>query len=126
MKQNNFPDPDIPKLKSVNFANIFNIYTDDNFSSMYFYNINKTLNFEGLPEDPNDDYTNNIFDYYDIETEDTWTTISYKQYDTIELWWLVCKANNIANPTVTPKVGARIRTFKKDYLEGILSSIREG
>lgn len=124
MKQNNYPDANLPKLNKYNLANIFNVYTDENFEDIYFYNICRTVNFEGLGENPEDDYVNNIFDYYTIAGDDTWTIISFKQYETIELWWLVCKCNGVIDPTETLEVGRVVRVFKKTYIENILRSMR--
>lgn len=123
MKQNNYPDSNLPKLNKYNLANLFNIYTDENYEDIYFYNICRTINFEGLAENPEDDYVNNIFDYYNVTEDDTWPLISFKQYQTIELWWLVCKANGVINPTETLEAGRVVRVFKKSYVANLLKRL---
>jgi hypothetical protein len=125
MKHNDISDISTT-LKKNNYANLFNVYTDTDNDNIYHYNINKSLNFKGLNEDPDNDFINNIFDYYNIRADDTWQIISFRQYGTVELWWLVCKANSIYNPLEIPALGTAIRLLKPTLVDGILNDIKAG
>ena len=39
-----------------------------------------------------------LYSSYEVKSTDSWTTISHKHYNTTELWWLICKFNEIKNP----------------------------
>lgn len=83
---------DIPDLVTLDFAryeNIFKLYKDSN--SIYFYNI---LNSIQVPDNIDKQY----FYVVKINRKIPWTTISYEQYATIDLWWLICLINKIDNP----------------------------
>ncbi len=112
MNQNEIEE--LPRLKNENYENIFNVeQTEDGF---YYYNLLQTLNFpENLPD--------NYFISYTINYGDTWPLISYKQYNTIKLWWVITHANSIINPTQLPPVGSLIRIPKPEIVSEILTQI---
>jgi hypothetical protein len=61
---------------------------------------------------------------YQVVDNDTWSLISYKNYGTTRLWWLICKMNNINNPTVSPEIGQIVKILNKDYVKAILEKIK--
>lgn len=90
MKQNEIKD--LPALRTENYENLFNVYQDFERDGMYYYNILQTINFPtNLPE--------GLFRYYTIIPGDTWPYISYKEYGTPNLWWIILFANQILDPT---------------------------
>ncbi len=122
MKQ--FEISELDKLSALSFANIFNVNDEPKLGPTFkTYSINRTLNFTDL----NDTTTtnNSLFIPYKVIAEDNWTIISFKFYQTIELWWLIAKVNNIADPTVDPIVGSTIKILKSDVVNQILSVLRE-
>jgi hypothetical protein len=123
MKQND-ADEINENINANNFANMFNVYKDSDVDNAYTYAINRTLNVQGLPEDPTDDYNNSMFIYHTIQHDDTWKLISYKAYDTIDLWWMICKVNNIIDPTDMPEIGATIRILSRDLVNDMLNNLR--
>lgn len=112
MYQNDIKE--LPRLKSNNYENIFNVeQTEDGF---YFYNLLQTLHFpENLPEVYFTDYT--------IVPRDTWPVISFKAYNDIKLWWIITHANQIINPTQLPPVGTQIKIPKPEIVSEILTQI---
>ena len=123
MKQ--FEIPELDKLSALSFANIFNVNDEPKLGATFkTYSINRTVNFTDLDDTTT---TNNaLFIPYKVIENDNWTIISYKFYQTIELWWLIAKVNNIADPTEDPIVGRTIKVLTADVVNQILSTIREG
>lgn len=112
-KQNNIPD--LPKLSVYRYENFFNIYNDQE-SDVRFYNLLRSINI--FPA------TNTSAEIeYIIEYGDSWGNISYKNYNTIDLWWLVCEYNQIKNPVVMPEAGTKIKILKPEYVSFIISEI---
>lgn len=66
-----------------------------------------------------------LFDYHFVSPVDAWTTISYKYYNTIALWWLLVKCNKdiIDTPLDMPATGSKIRIPKPLLVQQILSAL---
>lgn len=102
-------------LSPQQYENIFNVYSDSDIG--YFYNLLKTVNFPS-------DLSSDVYDIYVIEPTDTWPLISWKMYNSIFLWWVLCSVNNISNPLKFPSPGTEIKIIKTRYLQTILNNIR--
>lgn len=113
-KQNELTDVTY-SLNTQQYENIFNVYEDDDIG--YFFNLLKTVNFPG-------DLDPNTYDYYIIEPNDTWPLISWKLYNSVLLWWLLCSVNQIQNPTELPVAGEKIKVLRVSYVRNILNNIR--
>jgi len=112
MYQNNIKD--LPRLDSENYENVFNIYTETD--GHYFYNLLQTIVIpDNLPA--------GYFNTYNITYGDTWPFISYKVYNTPNLWWVILSVNNINNPTQNPVPGTYIKVLKMDVVKSVLSQI---
>lgn len=108
---------DLPyEIDSENYENIFNIYLDKD--NNYFFNLLKKIDF---PEDLDPD----VFDYYETLPIDTYPNISYKFYNTVKLWWLICASNNIDNPMKQPTAGTVLKIIKPYYVNTILTKMSE-
>lgn len=46
--------------------------------------------------------------YYVTQAGDRFDTLSYKFYGTSTNWWLLAKANNLANGAISPPIGTRL------------------
>jgi LysM repeat protein len=112
MKQNNIQD--LPLLTQDRYENIFNVYQDEN--NNYYYNL---LNTIVLP--PN--LPDSLFTSYITKPGDTLPFISYKNYDTINLWWAICIANNITNPIDPLDSGIVLRLPGVPILREIINQI---
>lgn len=112
MKQNQISD--LATLKQENLENIFNVYREAD--GHYFYNLLQTIVFPtDLPE--------SLFEVYAVKYGDTWPFISYKAYNTPNLWWLILLANDIQDPTKIAKPGTNIRIPNTAVMQEIITQI---
>lgn len=112
MKQDDFKD--LPKISGYRYENFFNIYTDSD--GFRFYNLLCSINV--FPAS-----NSNVEDTYVTRFNDTWASISYKQYNTMDLWWLVCAYNKITNPVVKPAQGTVLKLLKPAFVSNVISSL---
>lgn len=106
---------DLPKLSLYRYENFFNIYEDEN--KIRFYNLLKSINI--LPANDS-----SIETEYIVRPNDTWVYISYKVYNTMDLWWLVCEYNQIKDATKKPETGKKIKILKKELVWPVISELR--
>ena len=96
-KQNQISE--LPRLSPELMENAFKVYYDKSFG--HYYNLLETIVFpQNLPP--------TFFDVYETQYNDTWPLISYKSYNTPNLWWIILLANNINNPTKKLEVGTEL------------------
>lgn len=105
---------DLPNLTQDRYENIFNIYLDED--NRYFYNLLQSVILpSNLPE--------SLFDTYTVVPGDTLPFISYKNYRTINLWWMICIANNVVNPTTPFEAGTTLKIPKETIVREVLRQI---
>lgn len=100
------------------YENIFTAYETTSGADAYvFYNINNKVT---LPAniDPQ------VFEYWVVPGSMPLTTLSYRIYGNMHLWWLIMITNQITNPIKLLAPGSSIRVIKRDYVSTILQSIR--
>lgn len=115
MKQNSITS--LNKLQTENYENIFNVYQQE--SGLYYYNLIQTIVFPtNLPK--------GFFDTYEIGYGDSWPYISYKTYNTPNLWWIILLANQISDPTNNPTPGSLLLIPKTEVVKEVLSQIKKG
>ena len=113
MKHNDIPN--IPyKITSQNYENVFNVYEDEN--GFYLYNLLTSVNFPT-------DLDPNFYTIYETLTNDTWTGISWKFYNTIKLWWVICTVNQVKDAVTPPTPGSKIKILKLSTVRTILSML---
>lgn len=100
-------------MKSYNLEDYFDIGVKDN---NLVYLMNKTIYIK-------DDINPQYYTTRQWQDGDTWFLLSYLEYNTIDLWWLICKVNNITSPIISPEPGTPIKLLKKDIVEQILDMI---
>ena len=107
------------EIPENSYENIFRIYTSKYFSDkeFYFYNI---LNSIYIPKDVPPAY------YYTITINRLlpWTAISYNEYRTMNLWWLICAVNQISNPVRYPVPGTQLKIIRPEFVRTILDNIK--
>lgn len=61
-----------------------------------------------------------------IRQGNSWTTISYHYFSTIDLWWLIyaCNRDLVDNPVVMPPGGTKIRIPTTQLVQLIFTSIK--
>lgn len=114
MKHNDIPNVSL-KLTSQNLENIFDVYVDEDVG--YYYNLLTTVYFPN-PLDPD------TYDVYYVEPKDSWPLISWKFYNSVKLWWVICSANNIDDPTALPTPGSRLRIIKPNLIKDLLNKLK--
>jgi nucleoid-associated protein YgaU len=97
MKQNSIKD--LPRLRNELYENIFHVHKDED--NRYYYNL---LQQVVLP----DNLPKELLTTYDVVPGDTLPFISYKVYDTPNLWWVITHANKIDNPTIQLQPGTQL------------------
>jgi hypothetical protein len=104
----------LPKLATGRYENLFKLYQTDN--QQYFYNI---LNTVQMPDDVNPSL------YYTIKVSQRmpWSMISFNEYETMDLWWLICIINKVNNPISFPDVGSELKIIRKEFLRYIFDEI---
>ena len=108
---------DLNRLSDFHYENIFNVFkTDDGY---YGYNILKTINFP-------DDLDPTAYELVEVDRKMSWTNLSFLEYGTIKLWWLVCLVNKIQNPVQFPEQGSRIKILKREIVPQILHQLFDG
>jgi hypothetical protein len=114
MKQNDINE--LPKLDLENYENIFNVYQTED--KKYFYNLLTNLVFpKNLPT--------GLFKFYDTGYDDTWPLISYKQYNSPNLWWAILLANDIKNPTKPILPGTRLKIPVVEVVREMVAAIQK-
>jgi nucleoid-associated protein YgaU len=114
MRQNDIKE--LPKLNSENLENLFNVYQEEN--GLYYYNILQSIIFpQDLPKA--------LFTSYIITYGDTWPFISYKVYESPNLWWLILLANNIDNPLILPEPGKELNIPVIEVVREVLAEIKK-
>lgn len=117
-KQNDIESLD--KLSRDKYENIFNVYTKTKGDTQYyFFNILKKISIDTDNIDPN------VFKYVKLNRRIPWTTVSYQEYRTQYLWWLILLTNNITNPVILPQIGDVLRIIKREYVPDILEAIND-
>lgn len=115
MKQNQIAD--LPKISLYRYENFFNVYQDKE-NKFNFYNLLKAVNI--ISSD-----NTNVEEEYTIKYNDTWGLISYRYYNTMDLWWVVCLYNQIKNPVTMPEVGTKIKLLKASYISTVIDELNK-
>ena len=84
----------------------------------FFYNIIRKITF------PTDLGPEIYFEKY-ITAEMPWTTFAHTVYGTQDLWWLICCANKIQNPTKNPIIGEVYKLIRPELVSRILAEINQ-
>ena len=106
--------PSLDTLTDRFYENIFKLYKDGPY---HFYNILQQVT---LP----DNIDTAMYEVVDMPPQMPFTVLSHKVYGNINLWWLICLANDIANPTQLLPPGTQIRVIKPHFVGDILTSIQ--
>ena len=67
---------------------------------------------------------NSFYELYEVDNEDFLDNISFKFYNTPQLWWVICIVNNITNPFEDIYPGKALRILKSSYIYNILKEVR--
>jgi hypothetical protein len=112
LKRNHVPA--LGRIDNVFYETLFKVYKVDKH---YVYNILRKVSI------PDGTLDNRFFEILYVQTSTPWTSVSYKAYRTIKLWWLICIVNRITNPVYNAQPGVPIRILKSQYIKDILSTM---
>ena len=107
---------ELVSLSDYNYENIFSMFRTE--GGHYGYNLLRTLN---IPKN----LATNLYEVVKVNRKMSWTNVSYLEYGTIKLWWLVCLANHIKDPTRLPEPGTTLRIISKKFVPTILKLIKK-
>ncbi len=108
-------------LSDESLANVFNVYDESKLGNNYkTYSINRTFNFSNI-----DVASSALISKYQVQLNDSWTSIAYRLYQQESLWWIICKVNGIVDPMQTPIEGTIINFLKPQYVNSIINMIKQ-
>jgi hypothetical protein len=102
-------------LNDYRYENFFKLYLTEN--NQYFYNLHSFAVYFLEELDP--------LTYYEIRVNKnlSWTSISYNEYRTMDLWWLIVLVNKIYNPLKFPEPGSRLKILYPEYVRSVITKI---
>lgn len=65
-----------------------------------------------------------FYNLYEVDNDDWLDTISFRVYQTPNLWWVIAIVNNISNPFEELYPGKILRILKPNYIYNILKEIK--
>jgi hypothetical protein len=111
--------PDLKKLDLEQYERIFKVFeTVNNGKSFYYYNILKKIQFP-------DNINSGITEFYTTPSTLPLTTVSYKIYNDIRLWWLILLINKdkLGPMAFTVPAGIQLKYINPLSLDIIFSQI---
>jgi hypothetical protein len=110
---------DLPSLERTRYENIFKVFKllKDTDNSYYFYNINNKVM---IPDDLDD----SIFNVITPAVNTAWTTLSFRLYGTIDLWWLIFIINK-PKDIFLAESGVSYRCIKPEFINDVLTNIEQ-
>jgi hypothetical protein len=105
----------IKEINEFNFENFLRIYR--NTDSNYFYNLLSNTIYIDEKLDPKTFYEIRVY------KSQPWTTLSYNEYRTMNLWWLIMEVNGIHNPLDYPVPGTLLKILYPQYVKVVMDSI---
>ena len=110
---------ELSNLSDARYENIFRVYNvEDTPNNFFFYNITKKVCIR--KEDIDSTYLVDIV----INRNLPWTTLAYKIYANIYLWWLLFLLNP-QDDIFTIKAGTVITAIKPEYIDQVIQIIKE-
>jgi hypothetical protein len=89
----------------------------DTPNNFFYYNITRGVKINADNLDPN--Y------YYEltVDRDIPWTTLAYRLYGSIYLWWLIRLINPSSNNLFSVKSGSKLKVIKQEYVKQVLEAI---
>jgi len=111
MEEINNPNSNI---SLYSFENFFKVYQDGDIS---FYNLLKNITINVSD--------NSLIDQYFTTPTDTWYYIAFKQYGTMDLWWLILTLNPNQIPGIMPEPGTLLNLIKPELINSVITQITQ-
>jgi len=105
----------LPRLNEFDFENFLRVYR--NTDNQYFYNLlTNAITFDK-------DLDASVFYEVTIRKSIPWTTLSYNEYRTMHLWWLIMEVNHITNPLDYPVPGTKLKILYPRFVKTVIDEI---
>lgn len=118
-KYNKYEVQSLLKLDSKSefkLERIFNVYKQSG-GKFFYYDLLNTINFPG-------EIDNDSYETYYTQADEPWTTMSFKFYQRIDLWWIIACINQI-DDTFTPlPAGYKLMIPKSEVIRTIIDEIK--
>lgn len=98
------------------YENYFNIY--ETSEGLRFFNLLRNLAI--FPSN-----NSQVEEEYLTKSQETWYSISYDFYGTMNLWWLICLYNQISNPVEPINKDKTLKLLKPEYVGLVLSELQK-
>lgn len=108
---------EIPPVAGEYYENIFNVYQTQDASSYYYFNLGNKVVINI------DDVSETFIEYIFIDSRMPLTTMSFRLFGTMHLWWLIATMNDL-NPIDIPAAGTVLAVPRRQYLQNILNAIK--
>lgn len=105
---------DLAGLSERKYETIFKMYLHDDYP---FYNILQQII---IPEE----VSARMYSTIKIKGSIPYSVLSHQIYKDISLWWLICLANNIADPTQLISPGTSLRYIKPNFVNKVMTEIK--
>lgn len=106
-------EKDLQETNFYHYSNLFNVEKD---GDVFFFNLNNNIVFEEKPD-------RSTYTTYIPRGGDTWASISYKAYQTVRLWWFICRFNHITNPLKKPEEYEELKIPVIDFVNDVVNKI---
>jgi hypothetical protein len=105
----------LSKLGQYKYENFLKLYLTEN--NQYFYNLQSFSVYFLNEIEPST--------YYEIRVDRSmpWTAISYNEYRTMDLWWLIMVVNKIYNPLSFPNAGSSLKILYPQYVRQVITKL---
>ena len=104
----------LSSLRESMYENIFKLYDVDNYPT---YNL---LQQVSIPENLDE----SVFMTIETQPNMAMSVLSYRLYNTMDLWWLICIVNKIDNPVEILPPGISLKIIKPQYVTQVLTAIK--
>lgn len=102
-------------LSNTSYERLFSVEKDEQ-NDIYFFNLYNNVLFEENP-DPS------VYKTISPKNSDSWASLSAEYYKTTELWWFICRFNNIINPLKTPGEYDKLKIPNINFVHSVLNSL---
>lgn len=107
----------IPAVASDYYENIFNVYNTEDAGQFYYFNISNKVVIDVTNIDEQ------YIDYIYSDTPMPLTTLSFRLFGSMHLWWLVAVMNKL-NPLEIPPANTVLAVPKAQYLAQVFQAIK--
>jgi len=103
-------------ISNVSQLKLFNILQDENgtiFQNIWrSYSLNEEVTEETI-----------FYNTYEMQDDEWWENISYANYETPNLWWVLCIMNNVENPFEEVNPGQKTKILRANYLYQLIKEM---